>query len=210
MMCLFFFWIFSSLLITSSFLVITAKNPVYCVLFLILSFFNLSLLLFLLNLEFLPIIGLIVYIGAIAVLFLFVVMLLNIKLSSNKRQEFSIIGVFSFLSFLFISEFLLLFKLEVSFLMVFLDNINLFSDLSNRSYFFLSSELFYIQETNLRSIGQVLFSEFWLQFLIIGYALLFSMISTIVLALGKTFFSKNQNPYFQTLKNFESVVVTYK
>jgi NADH:ubiquinone oxidoreductase subunit 6 (subunit J) len=58
-----------------------SKNPMYSALFLILAFFNVSCLLFFLELEYLPIFFLIVYVGAIMVLFIFVVMMLNIRLS---------------------------------------------------------------------------------------------------------------------------------
>ena len=79
------FHIFSSLALISGTMVISSRNPIYSVLFLILTFFNLSCLLFILNIEFLPILFLIVYVGAIAVLFLFVLIMLNIKLSELKE-----------------------------------------------------------------------------------------------------------------------------
>ena len=66
-------------------MVIRAKNPVYSVLFLILVFCNVSGILLLLNLDFFAMVFLVVYVGAIAVLFLFVVMMLNIKL--NELSE---------------------------------------------------------------------------------------------------------------------------
>ena len=79
------FHVFSSLALISGTMVIASRNPIYSVLFLILTFFNLSCLLFILNIEFLPILFLIVYVGAIAVLFLFVLIMLNIKLSELKE-----------------------------------------------------------------------------------------------------------------------------
>ena len=72
------FYFFGCLGIGSSMMVVLSRNPVFSVLFLILSFFNISALLFLLELEFLPIVFLVVYVGAVAVLFLFVLMTLNI------------------------------------------------------------------------------------------------------------------------------------
>lgn len=79
-----FFYFFSSLALLLSVLVVTSKNPVYSVLFLILTFCNVSALLFLLNIEFLPVIFIVVYVGAIAVLFLFVMMMLNVKFSEMQ------------------------------------------------------------------------------------------------------------------------------
>ena len=74
------FYIFALLAIISSIMVIRSKNPVHSVLFLILVFCNSSGLLLLLDLDFFAMIFLVVYVGAIAVLFLFVVMMLDIRL----------------------------------------------------------------------------------------------------------------------------------
>ena len=70
------FYIFASIVTASALLVITARNPVHSVLFLILAFFNASGLFILLGAEFVGMILAIVYVGAVAVLFLFVVMML--------------------------------------------------------------------------------------------------------------------------------------
>ena len=81
-------------------MVIRAKNPVYSVLFLILIFCNVSGLLLLLNLDFFAMVFLVVYVGAIAVLFLFVVMMLNVKLAEindNILRYLPIGGVFGLL-----------------------------------------------------------------------------------------------------------------
>lgn len=73
------FYMFASVLIGSSVLVIVARNPVHSVLFLILTFFNAAALFVILGAEFLAMILVIVYVGAVAVLFMFVVMMLNIN-----------------------------------------------------------------------------------------------------------------------------------
>ena len=72
------FWAFSLVLVASGMMVISARNPVHSVLFLILAFFNAAGLFVLLGAEFLALILVIVYVGAVAVLFLFVVMMLDI------------------------------------------------------------------------------------------------------------------------------------
>jgi NADH-quinone oxidoreductase subunit J len=77
------FWILSALAIGSAITVITTKNPVYSILALIVTFFAISGLYILLNAQFLAIVNIIVYAGAIMVLFLFVVMLMNL----NKQTE---------------------------------------------------------------------------------------------------------------------------
>ena len=73
-----FFYIFAFLMIASAIMVISARNPVHAVLFLILAFFNAAGLFVLLGAEFIAMILVIVYVGAVAVLFLFVVMMLDV------------------------------------------------------------------------------------------------------------------------------------
>lgn len=73
-----FFYIFSIVTVASAFMVISSRNPVYSVLFLILAFFNAAGLFLLLGAEFLAMILVVVYVGAVAVLFLFVVMMLDV------------------------------------------------------------------------------------------------------------------------------------
>ena len=77
------FYIFAAVAVLSALMVISAKNPVHSVLFLILSFVNAAGLFVLLGAEFLAMILLIVYVGAVAVLFLFVVMMLNVAQQNN-------------------------------------------------------------------------------------------------------------------------------
>src|SRR5438874_9062540 len=79
------FYFFSAILIASAVMVIAARNPVHSVLFLILSFFNAAGLFVLLGAEFLAMILIVVYVGAVAVLFLFVVMMLDIDFAELKR-----------------------------------------------------------------------------------------------------------------------------
>jgi NADH-quinone oxidoreductase subunit J len=79
------FWLFSFVLVASSVMVISARNPVHSVLFLILAFFNAAALFLLQGAEFLALILVIVYVGAVAVLFLFVVMMLDINFVELRR-----------------------------------------------------------------------------------------------------------------------------
>jgi len=81
------FYAFSAVLILAAFLVIAARNPVHSVLFLILAFFNAAALFVLMGAEFLAMILIVVYVGAVAVLFLFVVMMLDIDFA-ELRQGF--------------------------------------------------------------------------------------------------------------------------
>jgi NADH-quinone oxidoreductase subunit J len=79
------FYLFSAVLIASAVMVIAGRNPVHSVLFLILAFFNAAALFVLLSAEFLAMILVIVYVGAVAVLFLFVVMMLDVDFAELKR-----------------------------------------------------------------------------------------------------------------------------
>jgi len=103
------FYVFSLVAVLSALMVISARNPVHSVLFLILTFFNSSGILLLLNAEFLALIFIIVYVGAIAVLFLFVVMMLNIKVASTSNSAYLPVAFLASL-FLIIQIFLFLEK----------------------------------------------------------------------------------------------------
>jgi len=81
----FFFYLFSAVMIASAFMVVTARNPVHSVLFLILAFVNAAGLFILLGAEFLAMILIVVYVGAVAVLFLFVVMMLDVDFAELKE-----------------------------------------------------------------------------------------------------------------------------
>lgn len=94
------FYFFSSFCILSSIFVIMTKNPIFSILFLILSFVNMSCCLFLFNFEFLPLSFLVIYVGAIAVLFLFILMMLNIKLAI-LNQNFNNLLPFAIFFFAF-------------------------------------------------------------------------------------------------------------
>ena len=88
------FYLFSAVMLASALMVIAARNPVHSVLFLILAFFNAAGLFVLLGAEFLAMILVVVYVGAVAVLFLFVVMMLDIDFSELKRgaQQYVLVG----------------------------------------------------------------------------------------------------------------------
>lgn len=80
-----FFYLFSAVMIAAAFMVISSRNPVHSVLFLILAFFNAAGLFLLLGAEFLAMILVVVYVGAVAVLFLFVVMMLDVDFAEFKQ-----------------------------------------------------------------------------------------------------------------------------
>jgi NADH-quinone oxidoreductase subunit J len=88
------FYVFSAILLTAATLVVTTRNTVHSVLFLIVAFFNAAGLFVLAHAEFLAMILVIVYVGAVAVLFLFVVMMLNVELGQRREsiKSYTLIG----------------------------------------------------------------------------------------------------------------------
>jgi NADH-ubiquinone oxidoreductase chain 6 len=102
------FYFFSSLALTSGVMVIGSRNPVHSVLFLILVFFNSAGLLVLLELDFFGMIFLVVYVGAIAVLFLFVVMMLNVRVTEMNERRLRYLPIGGLLGFLFLAEIFLI------------------------------------------------------------------------------------------------------
>src|ERR1700761_8434961 len=88
------FYVFAVLLLASAATVVTSRNPVHSVLFLILAFFNAAALFLIAGAEFLALILVIVYVGAVAVLFLFVVMMLDINFAELRGgyQKYAPIG----------------------------------------------------------------------------------------------------------------------
>ena len=148
-------------------------NPIESVLFLILAFFNAAAILFLFHAEFLGLIFIIIYVGAIAVLFLFVIMMLNIKNPKKDQVNFSIFTkIFIFLISVFgiITCFLLLKNV------FFNDDYYLFEQSSNVFVFIDSLN-------NIDIMGQALFNYYLVAFLLAGIILLIALIGAIVLTL---------------------------
>jgi NADH-quinone oxidoreductase subunit J len=204
------FYIFSSFCISCSFFVIFSKNPVYAVFFLILTFCNVSSLLFLLRLEFLPIIFIVIYVGAIAVLFLFVMMMLNIKTAQKKVEN----AHYVFLGFVFAAVFIIevFFLLRFELVPLIISNKKHLSFLSD--FFCVSSSFsdffcLHYRQHNVNNLGLVLFTEYFNLFIVSGFILLFAMLGTIVLTLHKKFTAKSQNIYAQVLRDHKTSVNLY-
>lgn len=182
----FFFLFFSFLSIFSSFCVILSKNPLHSVIFLIFVFCNVVLILLLQGIDFLAMVFLIVYIGAIAVLFLFVVYMLNIKLIEiNELNWQYLIGLF--LSLFFFSFFFLFFLNT--------KNFDFYNFETNFNFFIWLNFLFDIQ--NLRILALILYLDNYIIFIIIGLILLVAMLGAIVLTSKRTFFLKEQQIFQQ-------------
>ncbi len=170
-----FFYFFSSIAVFSAIMVTISRNTVYSVFFLILVFVTVSILFIMIGAEFLGMIMLIVYVGAVAVLFLFVVMMLNIteqitKRSSTRKGLINNISVGSIVGIIIFLELLVVvggWKYKGNFNSI--SNLNL--DLSNT-----------------HALGNVLYTDYIHLFQIAGMILLVAMIGAITLT-----FSKREN-----------------
>ncbi|RIK97557.1 MAG: NADH-quinone oxidoreductase subunit J [Proteobacteria bacterium] len=102
-----FFYLFAGVCIAAAVMVIASRNPVHSVLFLILTFFNAAALFVLLGAEFLALIVLVVYVGAVAVLFLFVVMMLDVDFAALRSGFLNYLPVGLLVAGIFLAELLL-------------------------------------------------------------------------------------------------------
>ena len=172
------FYVFSLVAVLSALMVISARNPVHSVLFLILSFVNASGLFVLLGAEFLAMILVVVYVGAVAVLFLFVVMMLDINFV--KLRE----GFLQYLPFGALWGIVLIIELGILFLT------KSFSENSLSKFV----ELPVMNEVeNTKLIGQVLYTNYFYLFQISGLILLVAMVGSITLTLRDRGQVKRQN-----------------
>ena len=196
------FTIFSSLALLCAAMVIRAKNPVHSVLFLILVFCNASGLLILLGLDFFAMMFLVVYVGAIAVLFLFVVMMLNItqaEIRENILRYFPIGGLIG-----------LIFLLEV-FVGLGIDLLP-FLSFPGEEYFQISSLHFaswienQSQLHNLESIGHILYTDYIFLFILSSLILLVAMIGAIVLTMQQRIEVKRQEVFEQNIREFSKTL----
>jgi NADH-quinone oxidoreductase subunit J len=168
--------ILNSFLLISGFLVILSENPVHAVLFLILTFCSASSISILFNAEFLGLLFIIIYVGAIAVLFLFVVMMLNVKVYATRN--------FYYLPALSTICVILFFQVFSTTSKVFQDQSTVHLD-SSFSFLFDSLE-------NIDLLGQSLYNYFLICFLLAGLILLVAMVGAIVLTLNFRSDRKNE------------------
>jgi len=159
-----FFYLFATICCLSGLMVVSSRNPVHSVLFLILAFFNAAGLFILLNAEFLAMLLVVVYVGAVAVLFLFVVMMLDINYSELREgfQKYRPLG-------LFIGAVLL---------------VELFA-----TFFEYSGNIKTLPSPgavhNTKALGQIIYTDYVYLFQLAGLILLVAMIGAIALTLRK-------------------------
>ena len=165
----FFFYIFSLIAIVSAIMVTASKNTVHSVFFLILDFISISCLFILIGAEFLGMIMLIVYVGAVAVLFLFVVMMLNV--AQQKNQWFGATSGSKHIPVGMVVSLIIFFEL-----IIVIGGWKLKPDLKSEFINIYNNSV-----TNTHSIGNVLYTEYVHLFQLSGIILLVAMIGAIVL-----------------------------
>src|SRR5271155_5402701 len=103
-----FFYLFAGICVASAVMVVVSRNPVHSVLFLILAFVNASGLFVLMGAEFLAMILIVVYVGAVAVLFLFVIMMLDVDFAELRQGFLNYLPVGGLIAFIFLIELVIL------------------------------------------------------------------------------------------------------
>ena len=189
-----FFYFFSTIAVFASLMVTVSRNTVYSVFFLILVFISISILFIMIGADFLGMIMLIVYVGAVSVLFLFVVMMLNITEQLTKRYSRkglinnisvgSIVGVIIFLELLVVVGG---WKYKSTFVPLSAINLNL-------------------GISNTRALGNVLYTDYIHLFQISGIILLVAMIGAITLTFSKRENIKRQSYFNQIQREKDSAV----
>ena len=164
-----FFYLFALVMIAAAFMVIAARNPVHSVLWLILAFFNAAGLFILLGAEFLAMILVVVYVGAVAVLFLFVVMMLDVDFAEMKQGFLEYMPVGALVGCVLLAEILFFIGAAALSAETVAQPVVPIPDASVMS--------------NVEAIGRVLYTDYIFFFQLSGLVLLVAMVGAIVLTL---------------------------
>jgi len=180
-------------------MIILSQNSIYSVLFLVLSFVSSSSILFLLECEYISLIFILVYVGAIAVLFLFVVMMLDIKTIYLAKDSLKYFPFGSFLGIVFLSEILIVVPSIFDSINPY--NVNFLAN--DYSDWFQKLDYF----TEIVSIGHLLYTDYVIQFLLAGNILLLATIGPVTLVLVRSIeTAKTQVTFKQLSRTYESVL----
>jgi NADH-quinone oxidoreductase subunit J len=163
------FYVFAAVVVASGAMVVVSRNPVYSVLFLILAFFNAAALFLLIGAEFIAMILVIVYVGAVAVLFLFVVMMLDINLVELREGFLKYLPVGAMIGVVLLAEILL--------------GLGVLGAGSSTMTALNKQGAQVLDIDNTRAIGRVLYTQYFYLFQVAGIVLLVAMIGAIVLTL---------------------------
>ena len=174
-----FFYLFAGITVAAAFMVIAAKNPVHSVLFLILAFVNASGLFLLLGAEFLAMILVVVYVGAVAVLFLFVVMMLDVDFAELRQGFLQYLPIGGVVGIIFVIELVMV--------------VSVWAIVPNVSQVIASPIPPIASTPNTEALGHVLYTRYVYFFQAAGVVLLVAMIGAIVLTLRHKPNVKRQN-----------------
>ena len=164
-----FFYLFAGVCIASAFMVIASKNPVHSVLFLILAFVNAAGLFVLMGAEFLAMILIVVYVGAVAVLFLFVVMMLDVDFAELRQGSLQYLPIGALVGLVLLAELVLVLGAWIV--------------APNVADAITSPIPPFYSVSNTEALGQVLYTRYIYFFQAAGVILLVAMIGAIVLTL---------------------------
>ncbi|ACP53910.1 MAG: NADH-quinone oxidoreductase subunit J [Rickettsia africae] len=189
-----FFYLFATLITISSVCVVLSKNSVYSVLWLIFAFINGAGLMILLGAEFLAMMLIVIYVGAVAVLFLFVIMMLDMHFNKKITQLKANLALSIFIALIMFADLVIIILLGTK-------NINFNSNVS----FTITNNI-----SNTKAIGGVLYTDFMLPFQMAGLILFVAMIACITLTLKKREGVKRQDISKQLRHNKENTVLMTK
>ncbi|MBT4910062.1 MAG: NADH-quinone oxidoreductase subunit J [Alphaproteobacteria bacterium] len=179
------FYIFSLTIVASALMVIFSKQPINSILFLIFSFINAAGLFLLAGAEFLALIIVIVYVGAVAVLFLFVIMMLDFNPETIKEETKKYLPVGLLVGSVLFVEIILM-----------MNSPEIFS-----KEFKIIGRIVETDLTNTEILGSLIYTEYFLQFQMAGFILLVAMIGAIVLTLRHRDFVRRQNIHDQVSRD---------
>ena len=171
-----FFYLFSVVLLFSAFRVVTARNPVHAVLFLMLAFSQASAIWLLLNAEFLAITLVLVYLGAVMVLFLFVVMMLDLDLDHMRKGFKQFMPVASLVGAVIVAE------MSIVLIRGFIGTTQPVQNLSPE-----------VAANNTKALGTLLYTEYLFSFEVAGVILLVAIIASVALTLRRRKDTKTQD-----------------
>ena len=191
---IFFFYIFSGIAIASALMVISSRNPVHSVMFLILTFINAAGIFVLAGAEFLAMILIIVYVGAVMVLFLFVVMMLDVDFAEFKRGALQYMPVGVIVGAILLIELLMV-----------AGSTFISPELAAGSAMPINSAV-----SNTQALGEVLYTRYVFLFQGAGLILLVAMIGAIVLTLHHRKSVKRQDISKQVARSPETAIEVVK
>ena len=190
------FYVFAAVTVASGAMVVVSRNPVYSVLFLILAFFNAAALFLLIGAEFIAMILVIVYVGAVAVLFLFVVMMLDINLVELREGFLKYLPVGAMIGVVLLAEILL--------------GLGVLGTGSTTMAALNKQGAQVLAIDNTRAIGRVLYTQYFYLFQVAGMVLLVAMIGAIVLTLRTRPGLRRQNVSDQINRTKEQAMTVVK